>query len=53
MADIGSYVYDATLIREVISKSFKKNQNARHFNCGKQGHLKSNCRQEISRNNVF
>lgn len=40
-ADIGSHVYDATLLGEVISKSFKKNQNARCFNCGKQGHLKT------------
>lgn len=29
MADIGSHVYDATLIGKVISKIFKKSQNVR------------------------
>jgi hypothetical protein len=53
MADIGSHIYDGTLIEVVISKSFKKNQNVRFFNCDKQGHLKRDCRQGIPRNNVF
>lgn len=34
MADTGSEAYDATLIRETISKHFKKNENVRCFNCG-------------------
>ena len=29
---------------EVISRGLKKNQNARCFNCGKQGHLKRDFR---------
>lgn len=54
MGDNGSHVYDATtLIRKVISKSFKKNQNVWCFNCGKQGHLRRDYRQDIPRNNVF
>lgn len=47
MADIGPHIYDDILIGEVISKSFKKNQNLRCFNCGKQGHLKMNCKQDV------
>jgi hypothetical protein len=53
MADTGSHIYDAILLGEVISKSFNKSQNVRCFNCGKQGHLKRDCRQGISRNNVI
>jgi len=34
-ADIGSHVYDATLIGEEISKTIKKIPNDRCFNCGK------------------
>lgn len=34
MADTGSEAYDATLIREPISKHLKKNENVRCFNCG-------------------
>ena len=37
-ADMASHVHDATLTEEVISKSFKKNQNVRCFNCGNPGH---------------
>lgn len=46
-ADVGSYVYDATLTGEIVSKSFKKNKNVRCFNCGEQDHLKRDCRQGI------
>jgi hypothetical protein len=51
--NIGSHVYDATLIGEIISKSLKKNKNIRCFNCDKQVHMKRDCRQGISRNIVF
>lgn len=33
VTDIGSHAYGGTLIEEVISKTFKKNQNVRFFNC--------------------
>jgi len=52
-ADIGSHFYDANLRGEIISKTLKKIQNDRCFNCDKQGYLKTDCRQGISRNNVF
>ena len=45
IVDIGSHVYGANLI-EVISKGII-NKNGRHFNCGKQSHLKMDCRQGI------
>jgi hypothetical protein len=35
MADVRPHVYDATLRGEVISKSFKKDQNVRCFICSK------------------
>jgi hypothetical protein len=31
VADIGNHTYYATLIKEVISKDFKKNQNVKYF----------------------
>lgn len=40
MADTHSHIYENTLMGEGIYKSFKKNQNSRWFNCGKQGHLR-------------
>lgn len=40
MAHIGYHFNDSTLIREMIFKSFKQNQNLKWFNYGKQGHSK-------------
>lgn len=51
--DIGSHIYGANLLGEVLSKTFKKNKNGRCFNCGKQGHLKRYCRHGNCRNNFF
>ena len=45
IADTGSH--DTTLIREVISKCFKKSQAVKCLGCGKQGHFKKDCRQGI------
>lgn len=50
MDDIGSHIYDVTLTGTEISKSIKKNQNAKCFNYGKQGHL---TKQGITTNNAF
>lgn len=47
MDNIGYCVYNDTLVREEISKNFKKNQIIRCFNIGKQSHLKKECRQDI------
>ncbi|MGE9575014.1 zinc finger CCHC domain-containing protein, partial [Escherichia coli] len=36
---------DDTWIREEISRGLKKSQNGKCFNCGRQGHLKRDCKQ--------
>ena len=53
MVDFESHIHDDTWIGEMICKKFKKNQNVRCFNCDKQGHLKRDCRQGVSRNFLF
>lgn len=52
MADNRPHAYDAAMM-EVILRSFKKNQNVICFNCDKQGHLKSDYRQNVPRNNDY
>lgn len=53
MVDIESHTHDDIWIGEKIYKKFKKNQNVRCFNCDKQGHLKGDYRQGVSRNCLF
>lgn len=51
--NVGSHVYDSTVIGEVISQRFKKSQNVKCFNCGEQVHLIWDCRQSIPGYNAF
>ena len=41
-----------TWIEEVISIGTKRHQNTKCFNCGRIGHLRRYCREDIPRNNV-
>ena len=43
---------DESWLGEVISKTMRRHQTTRYFNCGKLGHLKRDCRQRNSRNNI-
>ena len=51
--NIETHNHDDTWIGEVIFRGLRKNQNVKYYNCGKQGHVKRDCRQGILRNNVF
>ena len=50
--NVESYDHNNKWIGEVIFRSLKKNQNVK-YNCGKQGHLKRDCKQNVPSNNVF
>lgn len=52
-ADIGSHTSDETSIEEIIAKGLRKRQTVKCLGCGKQGHFKRDCRQSVTRNNVF
>ena len=43
---------DESWVGEAISKAMRGHQTVKCINCGKLGHLKRDCRQEISRNNT-
>ena len=50
---IESHDHDDVWIAEMFSRGLKKNKNVKCFNCSKQGHLKSDHKQGIPRNNFF
>ena len=51
--DIETFDYNTEAWKEeAISKGMRRHQNAKIFNCGRIGHLRRDCREGISRNNV-
>ena len=39
-------------VGEAISKGMKRHQNAKGYDCGSKGQLRSDCKEDIPRNNV-
>ena len=51
--NVETFDYNAeSWVGETISKVMRRHQIAKRFNCGRIGHLRRDCRQGISRNNI-